>query len=145
MLTGEPFPLSRSLFPPGVEVTRWCVGSIIPPPHRRWSQGPCSRPLSSPEVFPESTKPSRQRVRQRASKWLSFMVWVAACSGPTAGDWNLYLQLKEKGSYSPGLREVSWFLLLGIGSTLGQGCGLQKLEAMPIGLGWVLQGLGQVP
>lgn len=40
---------------------------------------------------------------------------------------------------------ILFFFLLGIGSTLGQGCGLQKLEAMPIGLGWVLQGLWASP
>ena len=145
LTTGEPLPVSRSLFPPEVEVTRWHVGSIIPPPHRWRSQGPCSQPLSSPEVSPELAKPTRQRVRQRASRQLSFMVWVAVCSELRPGGWNLKLHLREKGSYSPGLKEVSWFSLLGIGSTLGQGCGLQELEAMPIGLGWVLQGLWASP
>ena len=141
----EPLPVPRSLFPPEVEVTRWRAGSIIPPPHRWRSQGPCSQPLSSPEVSPELAKPTRQGVRQRASRQLSFMVWGAVSSELRSGGWNLQLHLREKGSYSPGLKEVSWFSLLGIGSTLGQGCGLQELEALPIGLGWVLQGLWASP
>ena len=134
--------MSRSLFSLEVEVTRWLVGPNIPPPG--YNQGPCVQYLSWPEVSPELAKPTRQRVRQRASRQLSFMVWVASCSGVRLGGWNLQLQLKEKAPCSPGLREVLCFSLLRIRSTLGQRCWLQELDFLPGGnanvLGWILPG-----
>ena len=71
--------MSRSLFSLEVEVTRWLVGPNTPPPG--YDQGPCVQHLSSPAVSPELDKPTRQRVRQRASRQLSmssFMFWGEA-------------------------------------------------------------------
>lgn len=55
-----------------------------PSPHEAMIKGPCVQHLSSPGVSPELAKPTRQRVRQRASRQpqahgvSSFMFWGEA-------------------------------------------------------------------